>query len=196
MLNRIWRNLRGSKNSTSSTKIVFFWPIGKQRWPPWPLIGIDIFDFWSENTEWNWTKLDRKQVLNASCIFPGIYFNKRGLCPLHLFPGIYFNTGGLWYFSVRYEARWNSRNAPSSIDLGAYCFPHLSSSLLSNLTLKFDRYRYRLHSPVMIPFPMRPTPLTLWCEPWPLRWKTVFGALLLTGTKLFINIPVFVCFFL
>ena len=29
----------GSKNQTSSTTFVFFWPIWKTRWPPWPLIG-------------------------------------------------------------------------------------------------------------------------------------------------------------
>ena len=40
--------LTGSKISTSSTKFVFFGPIGKTRWPPWPLIGWDIFDFLSE----------------------------------------------------------------------------------------------------------------------------------------------------
>ena len=39
LLNRIQRNLIGSKISTSSTKFVFFGPIGKTRWPPWPLIG-------------------------------------------------------------------------------------------------------------------------------------------------------------
>ena len=44
-LNRIQRNLTGSNISTSSTKFVFFWPIRKTRWPPWPLIGWDIFDF-------------------------------------------------------------------------------------------------------------------------------------------------------
>ena len=38
-LNRIQRNLTGSKISTSSTKFVFFGPNGKTRWPPWPLIG-------------------------------------------------------------------------------------------------------------------------------------------------------------
>ena len=36
-------NLTGSKISTSSTKFVFFGPIKNTRWPPWPLIGWDIF---------------------------------------------------------------------------------------------------------------------------------------------------------
>ena len=47
-LNGIQRNLTGSKISKSSTKFVFFGLIGKTRWPPWPLIGWDIFDFSSE----------------------------------------------------------------------------------------------------------------------------------------------------
>ena len=68
----IQRKLTGSKTSTSSTKFVFFGPIGKTRWPPWPLIGSDIFDFFSETVEWNSTKLDRKQDLNVLyqvCVF-------------------------------------------------------------------------------------------------------------------------------
>ena len=71
-LNRIQRNLTGSKISTSSTKFVFFGPIGKTRWQPWPLIGWDIFDFSSETAERNSTKLDRKQDLNVLyqvCVF-------------------------------------------------------------------------------------------------------------------------------
>ena len=66
------RNLTGSKISMSSTKFVFFGPIRKTRWPPWPLIGWDIFDFSSETAEWNSTKLDRKQDLNVLyqvCVF-------------------------------------------------------------------------------------------------------------------------------
>ena len=71
-LNGIQRNLTRSKISTSSTKFVFFGPIGKTRWPPWPLIGWDIFDFSSETAERNSTKLDRKQDLNLLyqvCVF-------------------------------------------------------------------------------------------------------------------------------
>ena len=78
-LNRIQRNLTGSKISTSSTKFVFFGPIGKTRWLPWPLIGWDIFDFSSQTAERNSTKLDRKEDLNALyqvCVFRADQKNK------------------------------------------------------------------------------------------------------------------------
>ena len=78
-LNGIQRNLTGSKNSMSSTMFVFFGPIGKTRWPPWPLIGWDIFDFSSETAEQNATKLDRKQdlkVLYQVCVFRADRKNK------------------------------------------------------------------------------------------------------------------------
>ena len=71
-LNRIQRNLTGSKISTPSTKFVFFGPIGKTKWPPCPLIGWDIFNFSSETAERNSAKLDRKQALNVFyhiCVF-------------------------------------------------------------------------------------------------------------------------------
>ena len=78
-LNGIQRNLTGSKISTPSTKFVFFGPIGKTRWLPWPLIGWDIFDFSSETVERNSTKLDRKQDINALyqvCVFRADRKNK------------------------------------------------------------------------------------------------------------------------
>ena len=71
-LKGIQQNLTGSKISISSTKFVFFELIRKKRWPPWPLIGWDIFDFSSETAERNLTKLDRKQDLNVLyqvCVF-------------------------------------------------------------------------------------------------------------------------------
>ena len=78
-LKGIQRNLTGSKISTPSTKFVFFGPIGKTRWLPWPLIGWDIFDFFSETAEGNSTKLDRKQDLNVLyqvCVFRADRKNK------------------------------------------------------------------------------------------------------------------------
>ena len=78
-LNGIHRNLTGSKLLTSSTKFVFFGPIGKTRWSPWPLIGWDIFDFFSESAEGNSTKLYRKQDLNILyqvCVFRADRKNK------------------------------------------------------------------------------------------------------------------------
>ena len=71
-LNRIKRNLTGSKISTFSTKFVYFWPIGKTKSPSWPLIGRDIFDFSSETAERNSTKVNWKQDLNIHylvCVF-------------------------------------------------------------------------------------------------------------------------------
>ena len=62
-----------------STKFVFFGPIGKTRWPPWPLVCRDIFDFSSETAEPNSTKFDRKQDLKALyqvCVFPADRKNK------------------------------------------------------------------------------------------------------------------------
>ena len=78
-MNGIQRNLTGSKILTCSTKFVFFWPIGKTRWPPWPLICWDIFDFYSKTVEWNSTKFDRKQDLNVLyeiCVFQADRKNK------------------------------------------------------------------------------------------------------------------------
>ena len=78
-LNGIQRNSTGSKISTPCTTFVFFGPIGKTRWPPWPLIGWDIFYFSSETAERNSTKLDRKQDLNALyqvCVFRADRKNK------------------------------------------------------------------------------------------------------------------------
>ena len=71
-LNRIGRNVTGSKISMCSTKFVFFGPIGKIIWPHWPQICWDIFEFSPETAERNFMTLDRKQdlhVLYQVCVF-------------------------------------------------------------------------------------------------------------------------------
>ena len=78
-LNRIQRNLNGSKISTSSTKFVFLGPIGKTRWLPWSLTGWDIFAFFSETAKPNSTKLYRNQDHNTFyqvCVFLADQKNK------------------------------------------------------------------------------------------------------------------------
>ena len=98
-LNGIQGNLTGSKISMSSTKFVIFGPIRKTRWStsPWPLIGWDMFDFFSETAEWNSTKLDRKQdtnVLYQICVFRADRKNKMAARPLIGWDK--FSTSGRW----------------------------------------------------------------------------------------------------
>ena len=68
------QNLTGNKISASSTKLGlgFFWRIRKPRWLSWPLIGWEIFDFFSETAAGNSTKLDRKLDLNV--LYQGCFF--------------------------------------------------------------------------------------------------------------------------
>ena len=83
-LKGIQRNLTGSKISKSSIRFVFLGPIGKTRWPPWPLIGWDIFDFSSETAKRNLRKLDRKQDLSLFyrvCFFFGLIWKNKVSAP-------------------------------------------------------------------------------------------------------------------
>ena len=71
-LNGIQRNSTGSKISLSSTKFVFFGPIGKTTWLPWPLIGWGIFLLllWNRWTEFNETWQEAwSQCLYQVCVF-------------------------------------------------------------------------------------------------------------------------------
>ena len=119
-LNGIQRNLTGSKISTPSTKFVFFEPIEKTRWPPWPLIGLDILDFSSETAERNLTKLDRKQDLNALyqvCVFRADRRNKMAALA----------SDWLRHFRLLFWNRWTEFNktwqeARSQRHLPSLCF--------------------------------------------------------------------------
>ena len=69
--NKIWQEARFQCPLPS---LCFSGRSEKTRWPPWPLIGWDIFNFSSETVEQNSTKVDRKQdfnVLYQVCVFRG-----------------------------------------------------------------------------------------------------------------------------
>ena len=69
-LTGFWRILAGNESSASSTKFVFFVPIGHLRWLSLPLISWNNFAFFPAIAEWIFTKLERKQVLFYQvCVF-------------------------------------------------------------------------------------------------------------------------------
>ena len=57
--------LQEAKSQRPLLSLCFSGRSEKTIWPPRPLIGWDIFDFFSETAEQNSTKLDRKQDLNV-----------------------------------------------------------------------------------------------------------------------------------
>ena len=119
-LNGIQRNLTGSKISMISTKFVFFGLIGKTRWPPWLLIGWDIFDFSSETTEWNSTKLDREQDLNALyqvCVFRTNQKNKMATLASDWLRYFWFLLWNRW---MEFNETW--QEARSQRPLPILCF--------------------------------------------------------------------------
>ena len=81
------RNLKESKKLSSSTKLIFFWPIGKQRWPTWHLNCWYVLDFSSETAECNLTTHYRQkstQCLQSSLCFSDRSENKGGCLGLWL----------------------------------------------------------------------------------------------------------------
>ena len=119
-LNGIQHNLTGSKISTSSTKFVLFWPIRKIRRPPWPLIGWDIFVFFSKTAERNSTKLDRKQALNVPyhlCVFRADRKKQDGHPDLWLAKT--FSTSHLKPLN---GIQWNLTGSKISTSLPSLCF--------------------------------------------------------------------------
>ena len=134
----IQQNLKGSKISLFSTKFVFFGPIGKTRWPPWPLIGWDIFDFFSETTERNSTKLDRKQDLNVLyqvCVFRADRKNKMAALA----------SDWLRHFRLLLWNRWTEFNetwqeARSQHSLASLCFSGRSEKQMAALASYWLRH--------------------------------------------------------
>ena len=141
-LNGIQQNLTGIKISTSSTKFLFFGPIGKTRWPPWHLIGWDIFDFSSETDEQNSTKLDRMQDLNVLyqvCVFRADRKNKMAALA----------SDWLRHFRLLLWNRWTEFNetwqeARSQRPLPSLCFSGRSEKNMAALASDWLRHIWLL----------------------------------------------------
>ena len=70
LLNEILRSLTWSNISNVLYQVfLFLVPIGKPRWLPWHLIGLDNFNFISATVERNSTKLDISQIQSFSTKF-------------------------------------------------------------------------------------------------------------------------------
>ena len=80
-LNRIQRNLTGSRISMSSPMFVFFGLIGKTRWLPWPLICWYIIAFSSETTSQNSKKLETRSQRPLPSLCLSDWFEKQDGCP-------------------------------------------------------------------------------------------------------------------
>ena len=99
---------------------MFFEPIGKTRWLPWPLIGWDIFDFFSETAKRNSTKLDRKQDLNALyqvCVFRADRKNKMAALASDWLRHFWLLLWNLW---TEFNETW--QEARSQSPLPSLCF--------------------------------------------------------------------------
>ena len=168
---------------------MFFGPIGKTRWPPWPLIVWDIFDFSSETAERNSTKLDRKQgiylkVLYQVCVFRADRKNKMAALASDLLRhfrlllqnrlnGIQRNLTGSkistpstkFVFSGRSDKKQDSRPGLWLAETFSTSTPKLLNGILRN----FTRSKISMSSTKFVFF--GPIGKTRW-PPWPLMVET------------------------
>ena len=124
LLNGIQRNLIGSKILRTSTKFVFFGPIGKTRWPPWLLIGWDIFDFFPETAEQDSMKLHRMQDLNVLYQVFVFRANRKIKMATLASDWLWHFQLLLWNYQMEFNKTW--QEARSQRPLPSLCFSGLS----------------------------------------------------------------------
>ena len=106
--NETWQEARSKRLLPS---LYFSGRSEKTRWPPWLLIGRDIFEFSVETAERNSTNLDTKQDLNALyqvCVFRANRKNKMAAWPL---------IGWDIFIFFSETAKWNSTKLDRNQDL-------------------------------------------------------------------------------
>ena len=167
-LKGIQRNLTGSKISTSFTKFVFFGPIGKTRWPPWPLIGWDIFDFSSETAKRNSTKLDRKKDLNVLyqvCVFLADRKNKMAALASDWLRHFWLLLWNRW---TEFNETW--QEARSQCPLPSLCFSADRKNKMATLANPPKRWHIVLRCTIC-----GPLGLLLAHQSWRLKWAIVIA---------------------
>ena len=140
-LNGIQRYLTGSKLLTSSTKFVF---LGRsERWPPWPLIDWEFFDFSDETAERNSKKLDRKQdlkVLYLACVFRADRKNKMATQASNWMRHFRLLLWNRW---TQFNKTWQERR--SQCPLPSLCFSGRSENKMAALASDWLRHFRLFH---------------------------------------------------
>ena len=134
-IRQIWQEARSQCLLPS---FCFFGPIRKLRWPPWPLIDWDIFDFSSETTERNSTKLDRKQDLNILyqvCVFLADQKNK-----MAALASDWLRHFRLFLWNPWTEFNETRQEASSQLPLQSLCFSCRSENKMAALASDWLRH--------------------------------------------------------
>ena len=131
-LNGIHQTLTGSTISTFSSKLVFFGPIRKTRWPPWPLVGKDIqlllWNCWTVFNE-TWQEARSERTLPSLCFL----FEPIGRIRWPPWPviGLYIFRLLIWINSTEFNK--TSQEAKSRCPLPSLCFSGRSENKMSGL---------------------------------------------------------------
>ena len=141
-LNGIQRNLTGSKISMSSTKFVFFRPIGKARWPVLASDWLRHFRLllWNHWTEFNETSQEaRSQVLYQVCVFRADQKNKMAALASEWLRHFRLLLWKLW---TEFNETW--QKARSQCPLPSLCFLGRSEKQDGHLCLWLRHFRLLL----------------------------------------------------
>ena len=113
-------------------QVCVFRPIGKTRWPLWPLIGWDIFDFFSDIAERKSMKLDRNKISTSSTKFVFFWANRKNKMAALASDWLRHFRLLLWNRWTEFNETW--QEARSQRPLPSLCFSGRSEKKMANRT--------------------------------------------------------------